>query len=117
SVEELCDHIALINKSKKILDGNVKDIRRKFKTNTYEFELANLQGDLKSIMDGKFQLIENINEDQIAKVKIKTSSDISQNDLLQAVMPFAQVNSFRELIPSMNDIFISQVEKDSQNIN
>ncbi len=116
SVEELCDHIALINKSKKILDGNVKDIRRKFKTNTYEFELANLQGDLKSIMDGKLQLIENINEDQITKVKIKTSSDISQNDLLQAVMPFAQVNSFRELIPSMNDIFISQVEKDSQTV-
>lgn len=114
SVEELCDYIALINKSKKILDGSVKDIRKQFKTNVYEFELANLSGDLKSIMDGKFQLTEEISEDNLTKVKIKTIADVTKNELLQAVMPFAEIITFREVIPSMNDIFISQVEKDSQ---
>jgi len=112
SVEELCDHIALINKSKKILDGSVKDIRRKFKTDTYEFELANFSGDLKTIMDGKFHLIEEKHEDQISKVKIKTDEGVSQNELIQSILPFAEIHSFREVIPSMNDIFISQVEGD-----
>jgi len=113
SVEELCDYIALINKSKKILDGSVKDIRTQFKTNVYEFELADLNEDLKSIMDGKFQLTEEIKEDNLTKIKIKTIAEVTKNELIQAVMPFAEIITFHEVIPSMNDIFISQVEKDS----
>jgi ABC-2 type transport system ATP-binding protein len=114
SVEELCDHIALINKSKKILDGSVKNIRKQFKTDTYEFELENFTGDLKTIIDGKFHLVEEKLEDEITKVKIKTNAGISQNELIQTILPFAQIQSFREVIPSMNDIFISQVEGDSK---
>jgi len=114
SVEELCDHIALINKSKKILDGSVKNIRKQFKTDTYEFELENFTGNLKTIIDGKFHLVEEKLEDEITKVKIKTNAGISQNELIQTILPFAQIQSFREVIPSMNDIFISQVEGDSK---
>jgi ABC-2 type transport system ATP-binding protein len=113
SVEELCDYIALINKSKKILDGSVKDIRSQFKTNVYEFELANLNGNWKSIMDGKFQLTEEIKEDNLTKIKIKTIAEVTKNELIQAILPFGEIQKFCEVIPSMNDIFISQVEKDS----
>ena len=113
SVEELCDHIALINKSKKILDGSVKDIRKQFKTNTFQFELTDLQTDLQSIMNGRFQLIEESREDEISIVKIKINEGVSQNELINEMLKNAQILSFREVIPSMNDIFISQVEKDS----
>lgn len=112
SVEELCDDIALINKSKKILDGSVKDIRKQFKTDIYEFELENFIGNIKTLMDGKFKLIEEKQEGQITKIKIKTDKGISRNELINSVLPFAQVLSFHEIIPSMNDIFISQVEGD-----
>ena len=117
SVEELCDHIALINKSKKILDGSVKDVRKQFKSDTYEFELVNFSGDMKSIIDGKFHLLDEKKDDEITIVKIKTNAGVSQNELLQTILPHAQIQSFREVIPSMNDIFISMVEGDIQNIN
>ena len=117
SVEELCDHIALINKSKKILDGSVKDVRKQFKSDTYEFELINFSGDMKSIIDGKFHLLDEKHDDEITIVKIKTNAGVSQNELLQTILPHAQIQSFREVIPSMNDIFISMVEGDIQNIN
>ncbi|NTW33165.1 MAG: ATP-binding cassette domain-containing protein [Bacteroidetes bacterium] len=113
SVEELCDYIALINKSKKILDGSVKEIRKQFKTNTYEFELNNIQNDIKSIMNGKFQLIDENKADNITKIKIKTETGILQNELLQAILPFAEIISFKEVIPCMNDIFISQIKNDN----
>ncbi len=112
SVEELCDHITLINKAKNILNGSVKEIRKRFKTDTYEFELENFAGDLKTIMDGKFQLIDEKQDEQLTRVKIKTNEGASQNELIQAILPFAQIQSFHEVIPSMNDIFISQVEGD-----
>ncbi|HNW99377.1 MAG TPA: ATP-binding cassette domain-containing protein [Bacteroidales bacterium] len=112
SVEELCDDIALINKSKKILDGSVKDIRKQFKTDIYEFELENFSGNLETIMNGKFKLIEEKPEGEITRIKIKTNKGISQNELIHSILPFAQILSFHEIIPSMNDIFISQVEGD-----
>jgi len=112
SVEELCDHIALINKSKKILNGSVKEIRKQFKTNTYEFELNDVKNDLKSIMDGKFELVAENKADDITKIKIKTATGIIQNELIQAILPYAEIISFKEVIPCMNDIFISQVEND-----
>ena len=117
SVEELCDHIALINKSKKILDGSVKNVRKQFKTDTYEFELENLSGKLESIIDGKFKIIDEKHEEEITRLKIKINAGISQNELIQTILPHAQIQSFREVIPSMNDIFISMVEGDIQNIN
>ncbi len=114
SVEELCDDIALINKSKLILSGSIGNIRKQFKSNTFEFELMNVKEDLKNIMDGKFQLLDETKDDQISRYKIKLKEGIIQNDLIREVLPYADIQSFREVIPSMNDIFISQVELDSQ---
>jgi ABC-2 type transport system ATP-binding protein len=114
SVEELCDHISLINKSKVLLDGSVKEIKNRFKTNTYEFELSGLNGNLKNLVNGKFQLISEATKDGVNEVRIKTGKDVSQNELIQSILPLAQIQSFHEVIPSMNDIFISQVEKQNE---
>ncbi len=109
SVEELCDHIALINKSKKILDGNVKDIKKAHRTNTYEIEFTgNLMGFTNAMWAG-YELIEKSQEGEYCKVKVKLQGSNTPNSLLQSVLPSVQINSLREVVPSMNDIFITNV--------
>jgi len=115
SVEQLCDHIALINKSKKILDGSVKDIRQTYKSNTYQVELNGVEKDIQSLLNNDYTIINQEKDDSIVKLKIKTSSTVLPNNLLQLLLPHAQVVSFNEVIPSMNDIFISKVTSDSNN--
>lgn len=117
SVEELCDNIALIHKSKKILDGSVKDIRNKFKSNTYEIEFqGNLIAFTNSLWSG-FELLENsksntAGEDgQTCKARVKLLNNNKINDLLQAILPQVQIQSVNEVIPSMNEIFIKTVQE------
>ena len=117
SVEQLCDHIALINKSKKILDGSVKDIRQTYKSDVFMLELENSTSDVKAMINGHFELLETKQDGNLHQVKIKIAADASPNELLQAVLPHAQVQSFREILPSMNDIFISKVTSDANNSN
>lgn len=110
SVEELCSHIALINKSKKILDGTVKEIRKKFKSNTYEIEYTGNQVAFATGLWTGYKLIENDSVDGVMRARVKAEDNQTTNDLLQALLPQVHINSFREVIPSMNDIFISMVE-------
>lgn len=113
SVEELCDNIALINKSKKILDGSVKEIRKQYKSNTYQLEFTgNMMGFTNALWSGA-ELLEHTTEDDHNKVKVKLLGKTTANDLLQAIIPVAQIQSFREIIPSMNDIFIQQVNAEN----
>lgn len=111
SVEELCDNIALINKSEKILDGSVKEIKSKYKSNLYNISFkGNLMGFVNSLWAGA-ELIEKKSEGDLHQVTIKVLRQNTPNDLLQAVLNNSQIISFNEVIPSMNDIFISLVEK------
>lgn len=113
SVEELCDHIALIHKSNKILDGKLQDIKRQYKTNTFEVGLvASNETQLTQIINEKFETapanFKSLNNDLKLNIKLKPSE--SSNDLLSFLTSKAQVNHFNELIPSANDIFIQTVE-------
>jgi len=115
SVEELCDNIALINKSKKILDGSVIEIRKQFKSNIYEIEFAgNMMGFTNSLWTlGK--LIEHTTEGENCKALVQLMGQTKSNELLQAVMPVAEIHSFKEIVPSMNDIFIAKVNEVTTN--
>lgn len=111
SVEELCDHITRINKSQKILDGKVSDIKKEFKTN--EFELT-FNGDfnlLQSTLNPNYKIIEHKKSDDHYWLKIKLVNNLTTNQLLQSVMPCGNVLSFNEVLPTMNDIFIRVVEE------
>lgn len=109
SVEELCDDIALINKSKKILSGNVKEIRKANATNTYAIEFkGNLISFTNALWAG-FELIEKSQQDDICKATVKLLNNGTPNQMLHAVLPHVQVVAFHEVIPTMNDIFISKV--------
>lgn len=112
SVEELCDHIALINKSNKILDGPLNEIKRTYKTNTFEVGLQTNDRDIVSqkIKD-KFQVLpatfKNLNDD--VKMNIKLDGTTTPNNLLSYLTTVAEVHHFVEVIPSANDIFIETV--------
>jgi len=110
SVEELCSHIALINKSKKILDGSVKDIRKAFKSNTYEIDYTGNQVALANGLWSGYKLLQNEAHDGFMRAVVKAEGDQTTNDLLQALLAQVHILGFREVIPGMNDIFISMVE-------
>ena len=106
TVEELCDYIALIHRSKKILDGPKLAIKEQFKTHTYRVEY---QGDI-SQLPAAFTLADaGKSEDGFSRADIKIPPDAAVNDLLHLLINRVQVRSFGENIPSMNDIFIKAI--------
>ena len=108
SVEELCDSIALIHKSHKILDGRVKAIRNSYKNETYMVEYT---GDT-LVFDGSqpFDIIsEATGEDSSNTIKLKLINNNTANDVLQYLLPKTRINMLQEVIPSMNEIFIEKV--------
>lgn len=108
SVEELCDHIAMINNSKKILDGPTKEIKDSFKSDTFMVSHKNRLENL----DGPYQLTEaNKEENGLLYSEIKASGISSPNELLAVLMPKVEIHSFIEKIPSMNDIFIMKAKE------
>ncbi|MBW6484184.1 MAG: ATP-binding cassette domain-containing protein [Vicingaceae bacterium] len=112
SVEEICDDIALINKSKKILDGKVADIKNEYKTNIYEIVFkGNLISFTNALWTG-FELLESKKQDDriIAKVK-GLRMDSSVNALIGAVLNDITIVSINEHIPTMNEIFIQKVNE------
>lgn len=114
SVEELCSHIALINRSKKILDGDVHDIRRRFRTGKYEVTYSGHGVGLANSLWGGFELISNEPQAGHMKALVSIPEGRSTNDLLAGMIQNVEVMSFREMVPGMNDIFISLVNESNQ---
>jgi ABC-2 type transport system ATP-binding protein len=108
SVEEMCDSIALINRSHKVLDGPVGAIRNQFKTNTYEVEG---QGKL-LVVHPDFEVVEQKErEHDHFYARIQLHAGTTPNDLLRFLIGQVQVHAFREQIPSINEIFIRRVRE------
>jgi len=107
SVEQLCDHIAMIDHSEKILDGPKKDIKNSFKSNTFLVEHI-----------GKFDLVSDNfeltrlepTENEFEHTSIRMLNGASPNTLLSQLISLTEVHSFKEKIPSINDIFIAKVK-------
>ena len=115
SVEELCEDIALINKSNKILDGKLDDIKRKFKSNTFEVAVDSPNPDLlNKELESKYELIrpsfKTIGDN--LKINVKLKDNQNSEDLLKLLNQNARVIHFKEVIPSANDIFINSIEND-----
>ncbi|MFY0653118.1 MAG: ATP-binding cassette domain-containing protein [Cyclobacteriaceae bacterium] len=106
SVEELCDHICLINDSTTVLNGPKKDIRNQFRTNTYVIEH---KGHLSFSLNGYTCISSESLEDDVTKSEIQIPQDEKLNDLLKSLADKVEIISANEKIPSINDIFISQV--------
>ncbi|MBL0327234.1 MAG: ATP-binding cassette domain-containing protein [Cytophagaceae bacterium] len=108
SVEELCDYIALINNSKKVLEGRKSDIKQQYKSNTFTVEFE--KGVLK---DGETFSIhsESQTSDGNQLAVIKASSGVEGNQILAELMQQIEIKLFKEDIASMNDVFIKAVNQ------
>ncbi len=110
SVEAICDSIALINKSKKILDGRVDEIKQRFKKNEFEIILSK-ENDISDFIFYGVELI-NKNTDlnfQVSTLKIKKGINA---DLLSKILQKTDIISYKEILPTMNEIFIDTVSNE-----
>lgn len=114
SVEELCDHITLINNSKSILNGNVQAIRESYKSGIFEITLQGDANTFNSHLNGRFEVLSMEKEADKFSAKIKMKDKHADNELLKILINNYHILSFAEVLPSMNDIFIEAVEKEKQ---
>lgn len=113
SVEEMCDHIALINKSHKILDGEITAIKRQYKSNTYQVGIVSPDNQrLEEELIEKFEItpsnFKSIHDNEL-RLNIKIPKNDNPNDLISFLNQRGQLHHFMEVIPSINDIFIKTV--------
>jgi ABC-2 type transport system ATP-binding protein len=105
-VEEICDHIILVNRGQKILDGSVKQVKHDFKENLFKVRFA----DTVTAEHLAIHLFE-VKQKKENEVIIKLDPGFSNNDVLQYfIHKGLRIESFNELMPSLNEIFIRQVE-------
>lgn len=114
SVEELCDHIALINKSVKIEDGQTDKIREKYKSNIFEVKYKGDFNKVSETIGRKFEILKHTEMQHENQLTVQYSGRNSNNDLIQALIPVSEICSFEEVIPSMNDVFIKAVEESNK---
>jgi ABC-2 type transport system ATP-binding protein len=113
SVEEMCDHIALIHKSNKLIEGKLTDVKKQYRTNDYEVGILtdNVEG-LMYDLSQKFTLsqtdFKSLNDELKLQINLGTATP---NELLTTLVSRGQVTHFMEKIPSVNDIFIQTVSE------
>ena len=110
SVEEICDHITLINKSKNILSGNIDEIRHRHGSNIFEADYRGEEETLLNALRGRCEIMESKPSPVgFNKMKIHIATDAEVRHVISAANESVELRSFREVIPSMNDIFIRAV--------
>ncbi len=114
SVEELCDHITLINNAKNLLEGPIDKIRHEYKSNIYEITFNGEYQKLESAIKEHYQIIEQKKINGYNGVRIKLLHQTNENELLSLIIPAVEIISFNEIIPSMNDVFIKAVNENKK---
>ena len=114
SVEEICDSIALINKSKVIVEGPLKEVKSNFRTHTYSVQFKGMMFGFANALFADFSLEHSEQLDEhTAVAHVKLLKENKLNDLLKTVMPIVEIEAVHEIMPTMNDIFIQAVTQDS----
>ena len=115
SVEEICDQIALINRSRKILEGDIFEVKNRFKKNLFSIETAHCSDALvHQIQEQQYQICAQQTNDYYTRFEIKIPEGRTSNDLLGLFMQYGDIHAFNEIMPTMNEIFIEQVERANQ---
>lgn len=107
SVEELCDHIALIDKSKKILDGPVQQIKENYKQQIYAVDFSSSNLDFLNALPEPFKLVNKSNY----QADIQILNQTPASDLIRFLLDKSDIKAFEEKIPTINDIFIRTVQE------
>lgn len=115
SVEELCDHIALIDRAKVMLHGSVRDIRRQYSTNTYRVEFKGSRIAYADALAFHGELMEPQEHGEFVSAKVKLLHGAKLNDVLRSTLGAVEYLGVHEEVPHMHDIFIKVVsERDPQ---
>jgi ABC-2 type transport system ATP-binding protein len=110
TVESLCDHIALINKSKKILEGPKKQVKESYRSNTF---LIEHRGNHFTLPSEKYEVKSQTKiEDDLYSTTLKAVDGIKGNQVIRDLIDITEVYSFQEKLPTMADIFIGLVKAD-----
>ncbi len=110
SVEEICDHITLINKSRNILSGSVEEIRHRHGNNIFSVAYRGDEQALRGALEGRCEILDGSQSESIySSLKLHVASDKDVRSVITAVNDAVELRSFNEIIPSMNDIFIRAV--------
>lgn len=112
SVEEICSHIALINKSRKIIEGPINQIRNKYANNTCRLICRHAPGiELRQLVGPEYEILLEKLEDGLYEVVLQCLEDCPANTLLRRLLDDTDVISYQQIIPGMNDIFIKLVKE------
>jgi len=114
SVEELCDHITLINASETVLQGEISEIREKYRANKY---LVTYKGDKEKLSGGlnsRFELLQMEENGMGQQATIRIQEGGRSGDLIRNLLEITEIKAFQEILPSMNDIFIQVVNDASK---
>lgn len=113
SVEQLCDHIALIDKSRKILDGPTKQIREKYKSNIYDISYRGTFVAESDEIARKYNILSHEQNGNGNKLSIQYPDGSNSGELIRDLVDQVEIISFNEVIPSMNEVFIKVVKQNS----
>ena len=104
SVEEICDDIALIHHSRVVLSGSVRQIRESYRKNLFEVTF-----DAQEDWNVPYEVVSTHREGTEVTLRVQLPPAASSNDLLASLLPYGRITSLKEILPSMNDIFIESV--------
>ncbi|MBK8614952.1 MAG: ATP-binding cassette domain-containing protein [Flavobacteriales bacterium] len=111
SVEELCDHIALIDNAKVMLHGNVREIRKRYSTNTYRIEYKGTRVAFANALGFSGELVDTHDGEDMSVARVRLAKDTTPNTLLRQLVSGVEVNGVQEEVPRMHDIFIRVVSE------
>ncbi|MEE4115251.1 MAG: ATP-binding cassette domain-containing protein [Marinilabiliaceae bacterium] len=114
SVEELCDHITLIDRSKTILEGSVSQIRNEWAANEY---LVEFKGRAEVKDNSVYKVLSKEEDKDVSRIHLKSSGDKDVNHIVGDMLKAGNLLSFNPALPSMNEIFIRVVEANSDKLN
>ena len=114
SVEELCDHIGLIDRAKKILEGDVASIKNSYRSHTFEITYSSSIESLQELLGPEFEVLDEEQTEAQRVARIRIPGDQLKNKLLKKVIDHTELFSFHEILPAINDIFIQKVKENLQ---
>lgn len=113
SVEQLCTHLSMINRSKIILNGSLQEIKASFKTSVYNLIYSTHSPNMEEWIEKYGEIVEKEENVHETNVKLILKEGFSLNDVLKAILPYAILHEVREISPSIEDIFIDQVTQNN----